>query len=380
MAIPSQQLLAAYGSIANRQTWSTWDGTYDGSLTTISSDTVRSYAACTLSSGTELVAFNDDTSSKYRALIVTTTGTTNSYGTIVDIAANGATKMVNVCALDSSRVLCVYTDASDIPQAVILSISGTTITVNTPVAINATAGNSVAVSFLSTDKSIVTTVSSSGTTLNSYIVTTSGTTVSSIGSVYAVTTGASSGGAPIVTLTSTTALVFWRDSTNTYPQVVVLSVSGTTISAPGSSVQLETKIASNLTIAALTSTTAIAAYANLTDSTGRACVMTISGTTITAGTPANFDTNDIRISANGSGLVGISATLAMIIYRDQVTLNVNGRVLTTSGTTFSSGTKVVIGSSKFTPCAGTLINASNILALYSGASGTTISGQVLSIT
>lgn len=362
-----------------RQTWTTWDGTYNGSDSRIvaNSDTTVSYSSCTLAAGVELVAWNDQTSTKMYAVVVTTTGTSNSYGTVATIASVNTS--IALCKLDSGRALCCYGTSGTAFSAVVLSVSGSTITVNTPTSVATGLSNPYCnVTFLSADKCLMTYASDNHSGYAN-IITTSTTSISAVGAQFNFATDVKNDSSSVSTLTTTTAIVSWQQNSNSRPQVVVLSVSGTTITAPGSQVELEANSRGITNIAALSATEAVCAYISTAGTNLFVCSMTISGTTITAGTPSSVDTLGINTSNQGNSVVALTATQAMVLYQSS-SGNFNGMVITTTGTTFSAGSKIaIVAGGTNTDVTGTLIDINRVLAVHTNSANSTAACIVLNI-
>jgi len=94
----------------------------------------------------------------------------------------------------------------------------------------------------------------------------------------------------VAMLTSTKAIVTYQDNGNSsYGTACILDVSGSTITA-GTPAVFESAITVDISVAMLTSTKAIVTYRDHGNSLyGTACILDVSGSTITAGTPAVFE-------------------------------------------------------------------------------------------
>lgn len=108
-------------------------------------------------------------------------------------------------------------------------------------------------------------------------------------------------------LTTTTALMSYYDSTNTLLRATVLSISGTTITAPTKITVAAVNIVAAKFDDFASATDAVLLYGqNLTSRTD-ACVITVSGTTPTANTIYSLDTTTIAGGSNAR-ITAISAT------------------------------------------------------------------------
>ena len=375
--------LGALSSSMVTATWTTWDGTKDGASSRIvaNANSTRDYTACTLSAGVELVAWVDTAAGHFYAVVVTTTGTSNAYGTVLSLGAS-TPSFLNVITLDSGRVLCCSGPSSGV-VAVVLSISGTTITANTPLTGGSLIADSISIALLSADQTLLVGNSSRGSAFSeAYVITTSTTTVSSFGVGFQFVTTSDGSDVSVSTLTSTTAIVAWCSSsvTNRRPTVQVLSISGTTVTAPGSAVILEAAFRSDPSITALSATEAVCTYYNSTGEGIFACAMTISGTTITAGTAASISVNAPDSGAQSNNILALTSTLALLTWYDDAAGQFTGVVITTTGSSFTAGSKVQIAAtSSGQLTVGTLIDANRVLGVYTNYANTTIACITLSI-
>lgn len=108
--------------------------------------------------------------------------------------------------------------------------------------------------------------------------------------------------------------------------VAAATISGTTINAVGTGVQIDAQAATAAMIAGLGSTAFIVTYAGA-DGAGYAVAATVSGTTITSGTKAEFDGNIY----GASFVYKTSSTGALLIYTDGNTSQIVARVAGVSG-------------------------------------------------
>ena len=170
---------------------------------------------------------------------------------------------ISVSTLDSSKAIVCYQDGgnSSYGTACVLSISGTTITAGTPVVFESATSTYISVS----------------------------------------------------TLDSSKAIVCYRDDGNSsYGTACVLSISGTTITA-GTPVVFESATSTYISVSTLDSSKAIVCYTDDGNSSyGTACVLSISGTTITAGTPVVFES----ASSYYISVSTLDSSKAIVCYRD----------------------------------------------------------------
>jgi len=137
---------------------------------------------------------------------------------------------------------------------------------------------------------------------------------------------------------------------------------------------------------ALTTTKAIISYHDYTNDGLYAVVATLSGTTITYGTPVLVKST---FNPYGSAIVGLDSATALIVYEENSANQLGARVLTISGTTITVGSQVTNGSTSQYPSL-TPLTSTTALCVYLGGgakavvitvSGTTPSfGSVASAT
>ena len=270
-----------------------------------------------------------------------TTGTS----AVFKSSALGYYKTISAAALSDTKALVVYSADSVLPEAVILTISGATITVGTPVILDH-ASNYFSIAILSSSKALV--------SYDNYaaILTISGTTITKGNSV---TAGGSYNS--LVTLSDSKALLTYSDNNGA---AVILSVSSTTITVGAIMHYTSGTIAQSISATALSDTKVLVTY--VADSKSNAVVLTISGTTITAGTPVLFWSSYYTYIS----MVTLSDTKALIIYENGSASGSYGTavVLTISGTTITIGTAIVFRSAKIGYISSAKLSNTSVLALY----------------
>lgn len=240
----TKQIYFTGGSAADISTMYAVIGTVNAGETDLSFASSTIEASCygfdvaEVSVGTYLVIYRTATLVKVR--VITYDGTTLTVGGSTTIESTTATGIYPSCArLDASRVLIAYDEnTTGYLKTQVLSISGTTITTNTPntvtaLALAASSGHSIVMCNADTDKTLVLYSYYNGANYlgKSAIITTSGTTVSSYGAEVTVyTLGSGSNHAKLYKVGTNRAITFYRDasvSTNKWLSTIV-TVSGTT--------------------------------------------------------------------------------------------------------------------------------------------------------
>lgn len=150
-------------------------------------------------------------------------------------------------------------------------------------------------------------IQGSGSAAVGVVITNSGGTLSK-GSETTVNSGTNLAQIDAYALDSTRVLVCFRD-TSTTVKVRVLSVSGTTVTA-GTELQITDATSQFGFICGLTSSRAI-----LMTGTGEAYLLTISGTTVTAGTKQTI--SGISAARYGNGM-GMTSTIGIVAYNEAV--------------------------------------------------------------
>ncbi|MCP4083177.1 MAG: hypothetical protein GY743_23390 [Planctomycetaceae bacterium] len=185
----------------------------------------------------------------------------------------------------------------------------------------------------------------------------------------------------VAALSSTKAISLRQSTGSAGAKAKVLSISGTTITAPGNDPSLGGSDPRGIAIAALSSTAAIGVYADDSASyVGKANYLTISGNTITDQSSVTFEASaglgvDARVA-----ICELTATKAVVVYSDGDDSNkLKAVVLSVSGTTISAGSAVNIDGTD----AGTLpslapISTTSCLLVYNNSTDTDFKAVVLS--
>ncbi len=267
-----------------------------------------------LTSTKAIVTYKDVGNSEYgTACILDVSGSTITAGTPV-VFESANTSYTSVTMLTSTKAIVAYQDGGNsyYGTACILDVSGSTITAGTAVVFESATTNYISVTMLTSTKAIVAYQdggnSSYGTAC---ILDVSDSTITA--GTPAVFESATTTYISVTMLTSTKAIVAYRDGGNSYyGTACILDVSGSTITA-GTAVVFESATTNYISVTMLTSTKAIVTYQDSGNSGyGTACILDVSGSTITAGTPVVFESaNTIYIS-----VTMLTSTKAIVTYTD----------------------------------------------------------------
>jgi len=239
------------------------------------------------------------------------------------ITAIGSTRIFNtaettlpvIAHLTDTKTLVAYSDAGNSGHgtAVVLDIEGISITSGTAFVFNANATSDFTITPLSETKALVVYSddgnSGQGTAI---ILDVSGSTITA-GTPFAFN-AADTSNISVVTLSETLALVTYSDVGNSsYGTALVLTVSSSTITASGSEFAFNENTTLYTSVTSLSSTKAVVTYRDDGDAgKGTAIVLSISGSTVTAGTAFVFN----AAQSDYISVVALTASEIMVTYGD----------------------------------------------------------------
>lgn len=277
-----------------------------------------------------------------KAVVGTISGSTITFGTAVTIRAGLSPQGVGCCALSPTVALVTYGNASSQWEGRPLSISGTTITMGTAVSTGDTASSAQCAALTST-----TAISTTNYGSLARIATISGNSLTWGSSTS--TSGTNNNYATLSSGSSTTAIISSRpfSGANSGKQVAVAcTISGTTITAGSETVIDATGMANEPTgICSVSATSAILVGESATGSYFRGIGLSISGTTITAGTPVTFNSVSTRTGNYEGGPVIARLSGTQALYTAQQGTSLVGLAVTINGTTVTSSAPATIYSS-----------------------------------
>jgi hypothetical protein len=221
--------------------------------------------------------------------VVTRSGNDISYGTPVTISSMLASQgQKNIVALDSTRaLLCYHDNNAGFSVARVLTVSGSTISVGTAYTFYNGVAQYITLCKIDTDKSIVYFVGTAGSAI---VLTTSGSVVT-VGSINTSGIGFSSGNLSITALSPTTAVISYEGA-----NAAVLTVSGNTITS-GTATKYSAGTGYKGRVHKVSSTSVIAIY-NENNYTMCAVILNVSGTNVSVSTQSRFSFNKNLVSNN----------------------------------------------------------------------------------
>lgn len=281
-----------------------------------------------------------------------------------------ATSTYNVITmLSATKALVCYRDGGNGGRgtACVLTLSGSTVSAGTPVVFESTnvTVNLFSVVALSETKAVVL-CHSSTMGQAARVLDISGTTITPGASRYAY---ANCSRCSAVALSDTQVLISYNDNSNSsYGTARILTISGTSITAETAYVY-ESDDTAYISVTALSSTKAVTCYSDVANSSqGTACVLDISGTTITPGTPVVFETDDVVYTT----ITKLSESVAVVCYgRSTGTSAGVACVLDISGSTITPGSSADYSSSgaAWYNSAGTLSSTRALVAYRDSGNG-----------
>ena len=298
--------------------------------------------ACDSANSKIVIGYRDDSNGGYGTSVVgTVSGTTITFGTPTTYVSSATDYTIVVFDANSGKYVFFYRSASNLGIARVGTVSGTSISFGAEATFNNADSLYIAASYDSTNnKSVVCFRDGANTYPSAAVGTVSGTSIS-FGAKNAMASAAGRFSPSSVTFDSASGKVVaaYRDETNEYGWTAIGTVSGTSISF-GTPVTFNTSGTTNNITAVFDSTNnkVVLAYLDVTPDTGYAIVGTVSGTSISFGSEVDMGVGPISYT---SGAFDASVGKVAIVYRADTTeygTLINGTV---SGTSISFETPVV---------------------------------------
>ncbi len=322
------------------------------------------------------IEYNTGTgASDLKAVVATRSGSTISYGSAIVVRAGLSPQGLSICKLSSTTALITYEEATNNYLAgKVLTVSGTSVSAGTEATINSVSqypsvtrlsDTSAACAYVQGGLKVVV-ASVSGTTLTWN----TPATVSSVGVNQLIS---------ITSLSSTSVLtVFDNSNASNYPYAVVSTISGTTVTN-GTAVSLDSLGASNfMGVAAFSGTSAVAVWARTSGSYGMAVGMTISGTTITVGTPITYSAAATTSSVAGAmqPIVFDGTSASYSIYRTSSKTYVNKIILSGTSATVDNYQEIFAYDAR-SPAIASFSSSAFMVGYGDNSTGTYVSARVL---
>lgn len=253
-----------------------------------------------------------------------------------------------ICPLTATTALALNIDGVPAePWAVVLTITGSTVTAGTPLAITAAGGSGQLAACALSATSVIITYQLSA--YRSRVLTISGTTVTA-GAEASFAQGGSS--ARLCRMSATQGICSYINTASGFWEAATVNVSGTTVTI-GTALALNAAAPTWLAIAPLSSTLAVtsAIVTGAVDSYH----LTVSGTNITAGTVMTL------VGTSRCSLAQLSATQVILAFKNAATTLSAAIITNTTGTTLVAGT-ITVCSSTIVDSAAT-VSATSVVAL-----------------
>ena len=297
-----------------------------------------------------VIAYSDHGDSYYgKAVVGTVSGTSISFGSPVVWSSTGNTGTAKSVVYDSSsqKVVIVYRDNDGslyYTRAIVGTVSGTSISFGTAVVVSATNSTEIRATYDSTNNKVAVTYLN-GSGLFAVVGTVSETTIS-FGSAIEIESVYSTYGFPVYDSTNDKVVVAYGDSASSNRgTAIVLATTGFSITQLGSASIFESATTNELSIVYDSyNDRMVMAYRDDGNSGyGTAVVGTVSGTSITFGTPVVFNSGSTYYT---SMAFDSTNNKVVISYADYGAGGAGKAIVgTVSGTSISFGTEATITSS-----------------------------------
>lgn len=282
-------------------------------------------------------------------------------------AAGTGGSQEKVIKLDATRLCAIYMNGANLHIIVQSVGSDGTVTYGSPSLIDTTASNAIAqIALVGTDTVVVvynTVASTSYGNVKAVVCSVSGTSVT-VGTPVQVTSSDATFGntSPgVVATSSNSVLVTYSDGNIGYGELYgrVYSISGLTLTAAGNPSLIATGSSSDGIVVDLGNGKF---FVDITDT--KACIVTVSGTIVSAGSAATVVSGPYGAAIYEAIALSSTSVFLAFSYHSADYSYVYGVVLTISGDTITAGTQGSIGSRDATYRGITLIGENKILCVY----------------
>ena len=321
-----------------------------------------------------VIAYTDEGNSYYGTAIVgTVSGNSITFGT--PSVFNSATTYGSSATFDSNsnKVVIAYADAGNsyYGKAVVCTVSGTSITFGTPVYLGGKSGESISATFDSNSNKVVIVYNDGNYGAKAVVGTVSGTSIS-FGSPEDFLADARYISATFDSNSNKVVIAYMDAGSSNSGRAAVGTVSGNSISF-GPRIEFERATYISATFDSNTNTVVIA----YTDTSGyphygTAVVGTVSGTSITFGTPVVF--GSAGTSAN-TATFDSNTNKVVIAYRDQNDNASWGVAFQAEGTAITTNADTWIGIAEESVNSSEAVSIKTVGGVVSGLSGLTIGSE-----
>lgn len=296
----------------------------------LTTDSNQHFTATTLTDGRVLVTYCNINSTSTIAVLLTIKNITISIVSTTTVSS-GNSAHPSAVSLNENKVLLVqssYRSNRDISDAIVLSVSGTTITKGTLVTLTTQRAYYSSVVALNDDKVLVVYQDQANSNYGTAVILSiSGTTITKGNTT--VFNASNTEECSATALTDSKVLVTYRDyGNNSCGTAILLTVEGTSITVGASSV-FKTNSVEYTYVVTLTPSKALVAFKDTGGNRyGTAIVLTVEGATISAGVPFAYSSTAV----NYGSLVAFAENSVLVLYNDAigncVGLNVDGTAIT----------------------------------------------------
>ncbi|MFA6198752.1 MAG: hypothetical protein WC734_06425, partial [Patescibacteria group bacterium] len=295
--------------------------------------TISDISAAQLTTDKAIIGYRDsDTYGK--AIVASVSGTTISYGS--EVQFNGAsTTNVTAAPLGTDKAIFTYEDSDTYGKAIVASVSGTTISYGSEAVYFSSDVAYMAVGKADDNQALVIASVVSDNNSTGRVATVSDTTISyGADEPFSYSASSYQYRSSVAQISTDKVLIAYTTQVSGF--AVVATVSGTAVTY-GTRVSFDAGSPYEVSVAKLTTDKAIITFFDYVVSTmyGQARVASVSGTTITLGTAATFNTFS-SIAASYFSAAQLTTDKAIIGYRDSDTYG-KAIVASVSGTTITYG-------------------------------------------
>lgn len=272
---------------------------------------------------------------------------------------------IDIARMDATNSVAIWLDNSAVDiQARVIQLDETLGTVFDVDLSPATSSFAVGVCALSSTKGIFAWKTTGGV-VSLQVFTISGTTISMPGS--AITLSSASGNIGDIALTevsSTAAIVAFEDNSTGVAHYITESSN---VLTNESNVQYDASEVSQQDIILLSSIKAILAYQDFGAGDGKAVILSISGVTISAGTAVQIDGTD---NITATALAPISSTQSLLAYRNSTDTDGKAVVLSIIGTAITVNARIVFESGDIGAVSLAAFSVTQFVVLYDDVTNT----------